>query len=375
MRVLISSSPGIGHLYPTVPTAWALRAAGHDVLVATGGNHELGAHAGLPVVDVAPGTDMAQVFRGFFAEHGAQAGEVRPENPAAALDFVGRLFATVSRHFTEHTVEVARRWRPDLVLFTPLQGAGQLAAQVVGVPSVAHTIGVNQPPVLWQGVARHLADEYERFGVRYADPVAVLDVSPPSLRDPSATGWPMRYVPYNGGAVLPPWVLAPGERPLVTVTLGSVVPRMAGGGVLRPFVAAAGAAPADFVITLGGADPADFGPLPDNVRLVEWIPLSAVLAVSAAAIHHGGAGSTLTALAAGLPQLVLPQGADQFLNAAGLAKSGAGAIVEPGDLDADRIAELLADGPMRAAAGGIAAELAEQPTPADLVPRLIALAR
>lgn len=375
MRVLISSSPGIGHLYPTVPTAWALRAAGHDVLVATGGNHELGAHAGLPVVDVAPGTDMAQVFRGFFAEHGAQAGEVRPENPAVALDFVGRLFATVSRHFTEHTVEVARRWRPDLVLFTPLQGAGQLAAQVVGVPSVAHTIGVNQPPVLWQGVARHLADEYERFGVRYADPVAVLDVSPPSLRDPSATGWPMRYVPYNGGAVLPPWVLAPGERPLVTVTLGSVVPRMAGGGVLRPFVAAAGAAPADFVITLGGADPADFGPLPDNVRLVEWIPLSAVLAVSAAAIHHGGAGSTLTALAAGLPQLVLPQGADQFLNAAGLAKSGAGAIVEPGDLDADRIAELLADGPMRAAAGGIAAELAEQPTPADLVPRLIALAR
>jgi UDP:flavonoid glycosyltransferase YjiC (YdhE family) len=374
MRVLVSSSPGIGHLYPTVTTAWALRAAGHEVLVATSGNHELAAHAGLPVVDVAPGVDMAAVFRGFFAEHGAPVGEVRPEDPEAALDLVGKLFAAVSGHFTERTVALARRWRPDLVLYTPMQGAGQLAAQVVGVPSVAHTIGVNQPPLLWQGVARHLAAEYERFGVGYADPVAVLDVSPPSLREPAATGWSMRYVPYNGGAVLPEWVTEPRDRPLVTVTLGSVVPRMAGGGVLRPFVAAAGAAPADFVVTLGGADPADFGPLPANVRLVDWIPLSSVLAVSSAAIHHGGAGSTLTALAAGLPQLVLPQGADQFLNAAGLAKAGAGAMVEPGDLDADRIADLLADGPMRAAAQGIAAEMATQPAPADRVGRIVTLA-
>ncbi len=374
MRVLITASPGIGHIFPAVSTAWALRAAGHDVLLATGGHHELAGQAGLQVVDTAPGVDFERIFRGFFAEHGVPAGDPAAERAAAAIDLVASLFAVVSKQFVDHTVRLAREWRPDLVLYTPMQGAGPLAARVAGVPAVAHTIGINQPALLWQGVARHLAAEYDRFGVTPAEAAAVLDVSPPSMRDDRADTWSMRYVPYNGGGVLPPWVLAPRERPLVTVTLGSVLPRMAGVGALRPFVAVAGAAPADFVITLGGADPAAFGSLPDNVSLVDWVPLSAVLANSAAVIHHGGAGTTLTALDAGLPQLLLPQGADQFLNAAVVAKAGAGAVVAPEELDANRIAELLADGPMRAAAQAVAGEMASQPTPADLVPRIIGLA-
>ncbi|HEX3591235.1 MAG TPA: nucleotide disphospho-sugar-binding domain-containing protein [Pseudonocardiaceae bacterium] len=373
MRALIVTSPGIGHLFPTVSTAWALRAAGHDVLVATGGHHELAAHAGLPTVDVAPGVDFGAVFRNFFAEHGTPGGSdvVR----SAGLDFVGELFATVSRHFVDHTVELARTWRPDVVLYTPLQGAGQLAAQVVGVPSIAHTIGIAQPSILWTSVARHLAAEYERFGVAPKDPVRTLDVTPTSLRMPGpGDRLPMRYVPYNGGAVLPPWVLAPRDRPLVTVTLGSVVPQLAGGAALRPFVAAAGAVTADFVILSGGADPADFGALPDNVRVADWVPLGAVLARSAAVIHHGGAGTTLTALDAGLPALVLPQGADQFANAEVVAKAGAGAVVTPNDLDADRITELLAATQLRTAAQEIAAEMAAMPAPAQLVPEIVGVA-
>jgi hypothetical protein len=356
-----------------------LRAAGHDVLVATGGNHELASHAGLQVVDVAPGVDFPSVFRGFFAQHGSPVAPTdSPAGPdagqAGAIAMVAKLFATVSREFTEHTVELVRHWHPDLVLFSPLQAVGGLAAAVAGVPSVAHTIGINQPSILWDTLATEFADEYARFGVEPTAPAAVLDVSPPSLRDPAADSWSMRYVPYNGGAILPPWVLEPHERPLVTVTLGSVVPLMAGVGALRPFLAAAADAPADFVVTGGGADPADFGTLPANVRLVDWVPLGAILANSAAVIHHGGAGTTLTALNSGLPQLVLPQGADQFMNAAVLAKAGAGAVVEPADLDADRIAELLSDTPMRAAAAAISAEMADQPTPADLVPGIIGLA-
>jgi UDP:flavonoid glycosyltransferase YjiC (YdhE family) len=369
MRIIIATSPGIGHLFPTVTTAWALRAAGHDVILATGGHHDLAAHAGLHVVDTSPGVDFGKVFRGLTAgapEPGDRLGH--------QLDVVAKMFAEVSRHSIEHTVELARTWRPDLVLFSPLQGAGPLAAQVARVPAIAHTIGVAQPGALWTLVAKHLAEDYERFGVRPTEPSAVLDVSPPSLRAPDADGWSMRYVPYNGGATLPDWLLATCDRPLVTVTLGSVLPLMAGVGALLPFVAAAGGVDADFVVTLGGARPADFGAVPDNVRLVDWVPLGPLLAVSDAVIHHGGAGTTLTALDAGLPQLVLPQGADQFINAAGLAKAGAGAVVRPDELDADRIVELLADTSMRAVAEGFAAEMAGQPSPADLVPRIIALA-
>ncbi|HEY1571879.1 MAG TPA: nucleotide disphospho-sugar-binding domain-containing protein [Pseudonocardiaceae bacterium] len=366
MRVLITTSPGIGHIFPTVSTAWALRAAGHDVVLATGGNHELAGHAGLHVVDAAPGVDFAAIFRDFFVAQGTA--------PTEGLDFVARLFATVSREFTDRTVELARRWHPDLVLHTPLQAAGPLAAQVADVPAVLHTIGIGQTAWLSTALAERFTDEYRRFDVAPVAPSAVLDVSPPSLAADAAGAVSMRYVPYNGGAVLPSWLVEPVTRPLVTVTLGSVLPRMAGVGALRPFVAAAGSVRADFVVTLGGADPADFGPLPANVRLVDWVPLSALLAVSSAAIHHGGAGTTLTALAAGLPQLVLPQGADQFQNAAAVAKSGAGAVVRPEELDADRLGELVTDGAARAAARSVAAEMVGQPTPADVVPRLVELA-
>jgi UDP:flavonoid glycosyltransferase YjiC (YdhE family) len=375
MRVLISTSPGIGHIFPTVGTAWALRAAGHDVILATGGHHELASRAGLTVVDAAPGTDFAAIFRGFLAEHGTVDD---PTASAGGLEFAARLFARVSREFTDRTVELARRWRPDLVLYTPLQAVGPLAAAVAGVPAVPHTIGIGQTVSLSTMLAERFADEYQRFGVPAVPPAAVVDVSPPSMAADTANTrpmvLPMRYVPYNGGAVLPPWLLEPRDRPLVTVTLGSVLPLMTGVGALRPFVAAAGSVPADFVVTLGGADPDGFGPLPDNVRLVDWVPLASLLAVSTAVIHHGGAGSALTALAAGLPQLVLPQGADQFQNAAAIAKAGAGAVVTPAELDATRLGELLADGPWRAAARAVAVEMAGQPAPADVVPRLVALA-
>jgi UDP:flavonoid glycosyltransferase YjiC (YdhE family) len=369
MRVLITTSPGIGHLYPVISTAWALRAAGHDVILATGGHQELAANAGLQVVDTAPGVDFGSVFRGFFAARG------NSPTDSVDADFAAELFAVVSARCTDGTVELVRRWRPDLVLYTPLHAVGAMAARIADVPSVSHTIGIDQQAGAWaRRLAKAFAAEYERIGVEPVEPTAVLDVSPPSLRGPDEAGWSMRYVPFNGGAVLPSWVLADRERPMVTVTLGSVVPFMAGIGALKPLVAGAAGIDADFVITLGGAKREDFGPLPDNVRLVDWIPLSALLARSAAVIHHGGAGTTLTALDAGLPQLVLPHGADQYKNAEVIAKSGAGAIVQPAELDADRIGELLADAPMRAVAEAIAAEMAAQPTPVDLVPRIIALA-
>ena len=35
MRALFLAAPGIGHAFPMVPLAWALRSAGHEVAVAT----------------------------------------------------------------------------------------------------------------------------------------------------------------------------------------------------------------------------------------------------------------------------------------------------------------------------------------------------
>lgn len=55
--------------------------------------------------------------------------------------------------------------------------------------------------------------------------------------------------------------------------------------------------------------------LPDFVRRVEYAPFSQLLPRAAAIVHHGGIGTVAQALAAGVPQLVLPRAHDQFDNA------------------------------------------------------------
>ncbi|HEY2694585.1 MAG TPA: nucleotide disphospho-sugar-binding domain-containing protein, partial [Pseudonocardiaceae bacterium] len=101
---------------------------------------------------------------------------------------------------------------------------------------------------------------------------------------------------------------------------------------------------------------------------------NALLSVSDGVVHHGGAGTTMTAVAAGIPQLVLPQGADQFLNADAVARASAGAVVTAQDLDAARLTDLLTGTAKRTAAAKLADELASQPSPADVVPTLVDLA-
>lgn len=60
------------------------------------------------------------------------------------------------------------------------------------------------------------------------------------------------------------------------------------------------------------------------------------------AIHHGGAGTTHTAAAAGVPSIVLPCGADQFFWASRLVKAGvAPPYVRMGKVDARSLAAMI----------------------------------
>ena len=53
-------------------------------------------------------------------------------------------------------------------------------------------------------------------------------------------------------------------------------------------------------------------PLPPGIIQLPYAPLSALLPRSAALIHHGGVGTVAQALAAGIPQLVVPVAFDHF---------------------------------------------------------------
>jgi rhamnosyltransferase subunit B len=70
-------------------------------------------------------------------------------------------------------------------------------------------------------------------------------------------------------------------------------------------------------------------PLPDGVRHFDYVPFSAVLPRAAAFVHHGGIGTTAQALAAGVPQLVVPLAHDQPDNAVRVRRLGVGDFLLP----------------------------------------------
>jgi calicheamicin 3'-O-methyl-rhamnosyltransferase len=79
----------------------------------------------------------------------------------------------------------------------------------------------------------------------------------------------------------------------------------------------------------------------------------------------------LATLALSIPQLCLPQAADQFLNAAAVARAGPGLAIGPGEVDALGVAHavrrLLDDGDFRVQARRVADEIASMPAPEAVV--------
>ncbi|HEY0500103.1 MAG TPA: nucleotide disphospho-sugar-binding domain-containing protein, partial [Kutzneria sp.] len=112
------------------------------------------------------------------------------------------------------------------------------------------------------------------------------------------------------------------------------------------------------------------GELPGNVRAVGYLPLGALLSTCDAAIHHGGAGTTMTTVDAGIPQIVVPQAADQFLNADTVQAHGLGQRASVDEVDVALIERLLADADWQANARRLRAEIRAMPSPADVVDRL-----
>src|SRR5699024_9122648 len=107
------------------------------------------------------------------------------------------------------------------------------------------------------------------------------------------------------------------DRPFVYVTFGSVAGGMAMvAGVYAAAVEAVADLDADVLLTVGrDTDPSSFGRVPRHVRVERWVDQASVLTRASVVVCHGGGGSTLGALAAGVPVVAVPLfSADQFIN-------------------------------------------------------------
>jgi UDP:flavonoid glycosyltransferase YjiC (YdhE family) len=123
-------------------------------------------------------------------------------------------------------------------------------------------------------------------------------------------------------------------------------------------------------------EPGTLGTVPANVHVEEWVPQRDVLARASAVVCHGGSGTVRGALAAGLPLVVTPLGADQPHNARRVAAVGAGIALPAPDAASLRAAveRVLADADFGRGARRIADEIAALPPVDAAVPVLKAIA-
>jgi UDP:flavonoid glycosyltransferase YjiC (YdhE family) len=171
----------------------------------------------------------------------------------------------------------------------------------------------------------------------------------------------------------PPELTRPGARPRIVVGRSTVAdPRP--DKLMSSVVAAAAGADVDVVLARPDERVAS-GPLPPNVRTTDFLPFAEVFPAAAGVVHHGGAGTLLTALAAGVPQLVVPGVGDRTVNAELLTRSGAGLAMPAKRITTRDLERLATDDSLAAAARRLAAEMAAMPAPADLVDDLVAVAR
>lgn len=102
--------------------------------------------------------------------------------------------------------------------------------------------------------------------------------------------------------------------------------------------------------------------LPAGVRHFEFLPFTWLLSRSAVLVHHGGIGSTSQALAAGIPQVIMPMGFDQFDNGDRVARLGVGRMLPRSRFDGRRLAAtitpLLAEASVAVRCAAVAARLA-----------------
>lgn len=123
-----------------------------------------------------------------------------------------------------------------------------------------------------------------------------------------------------------PWAPPAGDDPLVLVAMSSTFQDQLGS--LQRIADGLANLPVRGLITTGPA--LDHGTLrtAENLSVVASAPHTEVLAQAAAVVNHGGHGTVVKALAAGVPMVVMPHGRDQADNAARVAARGAGVTVK-----------------------------------------------
>jgi UDP:flavonoid glycosyltransferase YjiC (YdhE family) len=367
MRVLFSSTRGTGHLQPLLPYARALRRQNHEVLVA--GPEELSAplrsagfaHAAFGHPGDAALSPIWARLRGIPNEE--------------ALVIVAReIFAGLNAQTAlPRLLETIDTFRPDVIVRDSVEFAAVVAAESRGLPHVAVQVHVSFVEERLTSFAVEPIDALRQQAGLAPDGGASLhneptfSAFPASLDDPSVptrlrAPMRMRMIDDEPTSDKSPWIKADGNKPLLYITFGTIVgstPHVR--SIYRTALDAVADLPVHALLTTGhGLEPDVLGAIPENVQVEAWIPQRDILPHAHALVCHGGSGTVLGALAAGVPMVITPLGADQPDNAQRVAAVGAGLALPAPDAHTLRAAieQVLADPELRRGARRLADEMA-----------------
>jgi UDP:flavonoid glycosyltransferase YjiC (YdhE family) len=352
--VLFTFAGGAGHFDPLVPIARAAEAAGHTVAFTA---HPLM----VPIVEL----------RGFTAYATAPDDRAPPgRRPLREVslqredrDMRERFAGVHARVRAGGILALCGEWRPDVLVRDEADFGCAIAAERLGLPCANVLSAAAGSQVRPEVVAEPLDALRAEHGLAGDPDLAalagglVISPFPPSLRDPA--------FPLPAGARslrLTATVSGTPDGP-VYFTLGTVFNLECGDLFARVLE---GLRDRDAIVTTGPQiDPAELGEQPPNVRVAQYIPQAEVLPRCSAVVSHGGSGSTLGALAHGLPMVLIPLGADQPLNAARAAGLGVARVLDavratPADVR-EAVTAVLEQPGYRAAAERLRDELAALP--------------
>lgn len=381
MRILFVSTPQPAHLDwgGYLATAQRLVAAGHSVLWASGDAVQTQvAAAGVPFAaiketgwidpallpPIEPSADAEEQRLNRQRRSFDTWLSVEPVSAAVlALEAVARDFAPaciVSEMFSIASAFVAER------LETPLVVAGWPA--------------INTPPSQ-DALFDELMGRLAALRLRFACTGRNLSAHMSAMQSPDChiTWWNERWfagIPvlsqtrHAGGIApspLPPLAHLPDpdDRPWVLLTLGTTFHRDP--AFFRMGAQAAVNMGCQPLVVHGALDEGErdalAGLLPAEAILMPRVDFAAVLPYVAAAIHHGGAGTTHALVTHGVPQMVVPHAGDQGVQARAVARCGIGAHCPAREMTVARaeqtLAALLPDrSPFRSNAVNLKAEFA-----------------
>ncbi|MFE0593990.1 macrolide family glycosyltransferase [Micromonospora echinospora] len=355
-HIAMVGSTAPSHVYPSLGLIRELVDRGHRVTYVIGE----------PLTDLVTPTGAEPVTHPSVLPQGDTAW---PEDPGAAMrvfldEGIAVLPLLTARYDTD---------RPDLVLYDIGGLAGPLLAARYDVPAVQ----LSPAMVAWNGYEEDMAeiltalyesesgrDYYATLGAWLTGngirreprhflthPDRVLSLIP-RVMQPNADRVPdsVRFVgPCLDPARLtdPTWTPPTDGRRVLLVSFGTAYNDQL--PVYRACLRGFADSPWHVVLAVGHkVDPADLGPLPDNVEVHRSVPQLAVLAHASAFVTHAGMGGCTEALWFGVPTVAIPQAVDQFGNADRLVDAGVGRRLPAEEVSAETLraaVDAVADDP------------------------------